>query len=323
MTTKEKVDLLNQQNGYANDKMDSIVQFFNNSHVVAFDVDQTLVMWDETPYEPGPGKLKFIMPGNNKTVYLKPHEKHLFTLKTYKPRGFQVIVWSAAGSAWVQEVIKVLGIEKNVDIGMSKLSLYYDDLPADQILGQHLYFHDNIDTEKWMPIIGYENKYEVSNFGRVRSKNQFGQYNIKEIYTTDGGYPIVQLNYKTKNKTILVHRLVAQAFIDNPENKKVVNHIDGNRKNNNAYNLEWVTVKENNQRKTKNPKFNYHSGERNSSAKLTQQKVIEIYEKALKRNKTFTEIGKEYNVSDTTVSYILKKKTWKSVTDGYDKEKLK
>lgn len=96
-------------------------------------------------------------------------------------------------------------------------------------------------TEKWRDVIGYEGIYKVSNFGRV--KNRRG---IKSQQDNGKGYMMVHLSKNAKLRWCLVHRLVAQAFIDNPDNKATVNHKDGNRANNNVNNLEWASYSENN-----------------------------------------------------------------------------
>ena len=96
--------------------------------------------------------------------------------------------------------------------------------------------------EIWLDIEGYEGRYLVSNFGRVKSlitNKILNQY--KDRY----GYLRVILSLNGKQKIYLVHRLVAKAFIPNPENKLEVNHKDGNKENNHVDNLEWVTSKEN------------------------------------------------------------------------------
>lgn len=109
--------------------------------------------------------------------------------------------------------------------------------------------------ETWKDITGYEGLYQVSNFGRVKSleryrnnhgKQQFVPESIKATRKDKQGYLLLDLYKDNKQKTIRVHRLVAEHFIENPDNKETVNHIDGNKANNGANNLEWATFKEQN-----------------------------------------------------------------------------
>lgn len=101
-------------------------------------------------------------------------------------------------------------------------------------------------NEIWKPIEGTDGKYEVSNTGKVRSLDYAGRGITKELRPwNNGGYDRVNLAISKKKVNFLVHRLVAEAFIPNPDNKPEVNHNDGNKHNNCAYNLEWSTRKEN------------------------------------------------------------------------------
>jgi hypothetical protein len=94
--------------------------------------------------------------------------------------------------------------------------------------------------EKWLPVTGYETLYLVSNAGNVKSL-----VTNKILSACGSRYAQVVLSNNGKKKNFLVHRLVAMAFIDNPNNYETINHKNGNRKDNRVNNLEWVTVSQN------------------------------------------------------------------------------
>lgn len=89
---------------------------------------------------------------------------------------------------------------------------------------------------------GYESKYKITNDGRIYSE-YLGDF-LKPFYSR-GGYVRVKLNYGNRSKKFMMHRLVAMAFIPNPDNKPVVDHINRNRADNRVENLQWVTTQEN------------------------------------------------------------------------------
>ena len=97
--------------------------------------------------------------------------------------------------------------------------------------------------EIWKDIDGYEGLYQVSNLGRVKSfnYNRTGkEMNLKPVNTCNGfGYLYVNLNKNGKTRLFYIHRLVAKAFLENPDHKSDVNHKDENKTNNCVENLEW------------------------------------------------------------------------------------
>ena len=111
------------------------------------------------------------------------------------------------------------------------------------------------ENEIWRDIEGYEGLYQVSNMGRVKTIERIftdskgREYKIisqiKQIFKTKNGYIRVKLWKNGKSKNFLVHRLVAIAFIDNPNNFRCVNHKDENKENNYVENLEWCDHKYN------------------------------------------------------------------------------
>ena len=106
---------------------------------------------------------------------------------------------------------------------------------------KELLVSSNSNEEIWKPIEGYE-FYQISNHGRV--KNAKGHF-LKFTHN-HRGYVVVYLNENGKTKTMFLHRLIAKAFIPNPNNYPEVNHIDENKDNNIIENLEWCTDKYNN-----------------------------------------------------------------------------
>lgn len=104
-------------------------------------------------------------------------------------------------------------------------------------------------NEMWKPVRGYEDLYEVSNCGHVKSLSRYVNNNGTKIMhksrilkpSIRHGYLCVVLRKNDTSKSFSVHRLVAQAFISNPSHYPVINHKDENRQNNNASNLEWCT----------------------------------------------------------------------------------
>ena len=100
--------------------------------------------------------------------------------------------------------------------------------------------------EFWKPIPFYDGLYVVSNTGKVKSLNWNHTGKPKELKSYDnGGYRRVCISKNGTVKRFLVHRLVAELFLDNPNNYPVVNHKDGNKTNNNVSNLEWISIKDN------------------------------------------------------------------------------
>ena len=166
--------------------------------------------------------------------------------------------------------------------------------------------------EIWKPIKGYEGIYEVSNKGRVKTLDKFFDWanDIKIFHkgrviknqTDADGYEILGLSKNKIRKTAKVHRLVAQAFIPNPKKKPHVNHVDNNRKNNNVFNLEWVTPSENsahmkNQKRAKNQYF----GKINSKMR---DDIRNYYYKICNK----AEVARVFKISAGGVALILKEK---------------
>ena len=108
--------------------------------------------------------------------------------------------------------------------------------------------------EIWKDIEGYDGLYQISDKGRVKSL-KFGKEKILKLQKDTNGYLQVRLSKNGKQKMFQIHRLVALAFISNPQNYPQVNHKDENPSNNNLKNLEWCTVEYNNNYGTRIQKF--------------------------------------------------------------------
>lgn len=136
------------------------------------------------------------------------------------------------------------------------------------------------------------------------------------VNATSNGFGYLQFCGPNK-VSIKVHRLVAETFVPNPNNKPQVNHIDGNKQNNNADNLEWVNNSENIQHAFDNNLIDRKkivknmTGSRNHQAKLTERDVAEI--KALCSNNTNKEIAMLYPVHPSLIGQIHHGKVWKHV----------
>lgn len=136
--------------------------------------------------------------------------------------------------------------------------------------------------------------------------------NVLKIAHGSGGY--LTLNYSIDNNTRefqQVHRLVADAFIPKIQGKDIVNHIDGNKHNNNVSNLEWCTSSENSQHALRTGLRHPAHGERHGSAKLTEKDVSTIRD-LLMQGDAGAGLARKYNVSATTINAIKKGKIWKT-----------
>lgn len=163
----------------------------------------------------------------------------------------------------------------------------------------------------WKTITEYESLYEVSSLGDIKSLRS-GKILKKSKQTA--GYLKVNLSYNGIVKRPLVHRVVAKYFIDNPDNKKTVNHKDGNKLNNNINNLEWSTYSENISHAYKN-KLNTPHGQKGSThgrSKLNESDIFNI-RSLLNKGLTHTYIASLFNVSIRTIGLIKSRKTWSHI----------
>lgn len=175
-------------------------------------------------------------------------------------------------------------------------------------LSRHINYKDAfIEGEIWKPVKDFEGLYEVSDLGRIKSlpkvKGRFlhtSHFVLNQKHTRDG-YMSVSLSRDKKMKCCAVHRLVAIAFLDNPDNLREVNHIDLNKKNNSLNNLEWISSKEN--------KLHCLKHGRLGSQKLTWDQVNEIRE-LRKQGFTVPKLVSMFPVGKTAISNIIYNQSW-------------
>ncbi len=171
--------------------------------------------------------------------------------------------------------------------------------------------------EIWKYIPGYEGLYEISNFGRVKSlpkRNRPGKTIILKPTMDTQGYLYVSLYNLNKQKTVRIHPLVANNFVDGKTKlKSQVNHVDGTKENNNSSNLEWVTGSENMLHAVAMGLLSTKKGEENPASKLTKINVKEI--RKLYSTGLYTQrfISNKFNISFSTIHLVVRNKIWKSV----------
>ena len=177
-------------------------------------------------------------------------------------------------------------------------------------------------AEVWKDVSGYEGRYQVSNHGNVISldretvvNSMYGPY-IRKVegrmlkqHISCYGYPRVKLSTsKVEYICIDVHRLVAEAFVPNPNNHPQVNHKDSIRSNNYYANLEWVTPQENSIHSV----VHNYTGRKNQKLRAIQ---IPTIRKLINEGTDFKTIAAIYNVSYITIYHIARNNSWKHIKE--------
>ena len=182
--------------------------------------------------------------------------------------------------------------------------------------------NNEIKNEIWESIIieGFNNCYEISNFGRFRSLDRKAKGNFfpSKIYSQkiNHGYYHVYLRKGKIRKAYKVHRLVALAFIPNPNDYPFVNHKNFNRQDNRVENLEWCTSKQNIQHSWRAGRMSHPpimKGEKNPAAKLTEEKVKEIRNLYKTGNFTLKNLSSKFGVHFGIIGDIVNYKLWKNI----------
>ena len=157
----------------------------------------------------------------------------------------------------------------------------------------------------WKSVIGYEGFYEVSNTGQVRRVNG----KILKPKKEKSGYIRYHLSKNGESKSILAHRIVAFAFIENPNNYKTINHKDEDKTNNNSSNLEWCDMSYQN-------KYGKGAVNRNKA----KEKPVLQYSKSGEFIKRFDSVKKaaiELNLNESNIHFVCKKQRYYKSTGGY------
>lgn len=176
-------------------------------------------------------------------------------------------------------------------------------------------------AEVWKPVNGYTGLYEVSDKGRIKALpkridsgkcHRSWPEHIMQTAEDNKGYLRTVLSKGGKAKTVKVHRVVAEAFLHNPNGYTQVNHLDGNKHNNAASNLEWCDQSENMLHACRT-KLKLCNGENNSAAKLSAKEAEWIRTHYQKRHAEFgaVALGKKFGVHRKTIMRIASGKNWK------------
>ena len=178
-----------------------------------------------------------------------------------------------------------------------------------QSCNSHASSGEVFECEIWKDVKGYEGLYQVSNLGNIRNIKKGRKQKNRKLIINKFGYISFTLCKNGIKKMRRVNRLVAIAFILNPENKTDVNHIDGNKLNNIVENLEWTTRQENETHamihglKAK--------GETSGVSKLKEKQVLKI--RSLKGILSHRQIAIKFNISKTNAGDIIRRKIWKHI----------
>lgn len=176
-------------------------------------------------------------------------------------------------------------------------------------------------NEIWKPVVWYEGLYEVSSAGNIRSIgriDRLGRYKpatLRKKQLCSSGYHFIQFSDRNAiKKQILVHRVVASAFLESVEGKNEVNHKNGVKTDNRIENLEWVTRSQNNTHaiRTGLRQKLIVCGSRNTNSTITEDVARKI--KLLYPDFSYTELAAMYGTTKAVVGSIIKGKTWKHVS---------
>jgi hypothetical protein len=189
---------------------------------------------------------------------------------------------------------------------------------------------NRMEIEIWLPVVGFEPLYEISSYGRIRSKDrivpQQKSWGIHKRLMRgkilsiglsrkgELGYAQTHFHVDGKRKLARIHRVVAEAFIGpSPFDGAIVMHLDDNRTNNHYSNLQWGSYDDNSKDMVK--KDRQRKGESVTQSKLIETEILEIIN-ILRNGGHPVDIGYQYNVCEATIRQIRDGKTWTYLTGG-------
>ena len=155
--------------------------------------------------------------------------------------------------------------------------------------------------ERWVPVAGFEDYYEVSDLGRIRSFHHSGVHRLR--------------GSNGNKRTVQLHRLIAEHFVPNPNNLPMACHRDDNNRHNSAKNLKWGTPKSNGHDALKNQRFHPRRGIDHKRAKLTEKIVQQIHQlyKPFSRTIGIGALAKRFGVERQAIANVIHNRSWHHV----------
>lgn len=178
-----------------------------------------------------------------------------------------------------------------------------------------------MEIEIWKPVVEWEDAYEASNLGKIRSINRYvlsgggrmalKQGRILKPSVSNVGYCLVYLSCKSKVTTRSIHRLVAKSFIPNPDNLPCINHKNGIKTDNRVENLEWCSFAYNTNHACETGLS--PTGSKQYRSILTEENVKEIRDLIARGAARQVDLAKRFGVGHTIISQIISRKRWRFV----------
>lgn len=174
-----------------------------------------------------------------------------------------------------------------------------------------------IKGERWRQAVGFSDRYYVSNMGRIFTTSAHGKKDNPTIMKPARSFDKRRGSWEycktvLDSRTVVVHRVVATTWVPNPENKPFVNHINGNKADNRAENLEWCTTSENLLHAYRTGLEKKQLGQKHHAAKMTNEQVRQFkWEWAHDRKMSRKQYAEKLGVSEATIKDIIRGRSWR------------